>query len=376
MKVGVIGCGGMGLHHAEVLRKLDMVDEVVCCDLGEAQRGKAQEKGLRALVTVEEVLAEKPGAVFVVTAPAAHAECIRKCLAKGVPVFTEKPLASTLAESRELVEAAEKKGIPFQVGFEMRYGGMVRGMREIVDSGAIGEPRHMSLVQISGLSAKAGYMTRERTGGIFYEKLCHQIDFYRYWFGEPERICAVAPPIVHRHYGIEDHVLSYLRFPGGRAGMITFITSRAANIGRGAEGDAKIDHEVRGHYYEMILTCSRGSVSYDAWTGTIEVIRYNHREDNKSELIDSIEVLPRWGEPAYALTEQNGDFLRRISAGKPPQFPASDALKSMEWVERAEESLRRGGEWISAEYEAGGSRRRGARKPSRPPGRSRRKGKG
>ena len=349
MKVGVIGCGGMGLHHAEELRNLELVDEVVCCDIGEAQRKRAAERGYEALESVEELLSRGVDAAVVVTAPAAHGACIRPCFEAGVPVLTEKPIASTIAESRELVELGEKKGLAFQVGFELRYGGMTRGMKEMVDSGIVGEPRLMSLVQVSGLKAKPGYMTRERTGGIFYEKLCHQIDIFRFWFGEPGSVMAVAPPVVHRHYGVEDHVLSCLKFPGGAAGNITFITSRAANTGGGPDGDARVDHGVRGHYYEMILTCSGGSVSYDAWTERMEIVRYNHREDNKSELVDSIDVRERWGEPGYALAEQNGDFLERVAAGEPPTYPASDALKSMEWVERAEESLRRGGQWIGAD---------------------------
>jgi len=349
MRVGIIGCGGMGLHHADEVRKLDLVDEVVCCDLAEAARRQAEAKGYKTLASVEELLETHPAAVIVVTAPAAHAACIKPCFERGVPVLTEKPLAATLAESRELVALGESHAVPFQVGFELRYCGMTRGMKEIVDSGAIGEPRHMSLVQISGSKAKPGYMSRERTGGIFYEKLCHQIDIYRYWFGEPEAVIAMAPPIVHEHYGVEDHVLSCLKFPGGAAGNITFITSRAANTGGGPDGDSSVDHDVRGHYYEMILTCAGGSASFDAWTGRLEVVRFNHREDRKSELVDSIDVLPRWGEPGYAIAEQDGDFLRRVAAGEPPQFGASDALKSMEWVDRAERSLALGGEWVRAD---------------------------
>jgi len=349
MRVGIIGCGGMGLHHAVEVRELDLVDEVVCCDLAEAPRKQAEAKGFPTTASLEELLEAAPAAVIVVTAPAAHAACIRPCFERGVSVLTEKPLAATLDESRDLVAIAGRDGIPFQVGFELRYGGMTRGMREIVDSGLIGEPRHMSLVQVSGLKAKPGYMSRERTGGIFYEKLCHQIDIYRYWFGEPEAVIAVAPPIVHEHYGVEDHVLSCLKFPGGAVGNITFITSRAANTGGGPDGDPEVDHSVRGHYYEMILTCARGSVSFDAWTGRLEVVKFNHREDRRSELVDSIDVRSRWGEPSYAVGEQDGDFLRRVAAGEPPQFPASDALRSMEWVERAEESLRLGGRWVAAD---------------------------
>ena len=58
MKVGVIGCGGMGLHHAGVLRELDIVDEVVCCDITERCRKAAEEKGFRVVDSVASLLAD------------------------------------------------------------------------------------------------------------------------------------------------------------------------------------------------------------------------------------------------------------------------------------------------------------------------------
>lgn len=337
------------MHHAGDVARLDFVDEVVCCDIDDKCRASAAAEGFPVAETVGKLLAASPDAAIVVTPPAAHAGNIRECFEAGVPVLTEKPLATTLGESGDLVEMAASKGLAFQVGFELRYCGLTVGMREVVDSGIIGEPRHMALVQLSGGKAKAGYMTRERTGGIFYEKLCHQLDIFRYWFGEPESVMAVSGPGTLRHYDVEDNVLSCTKFPGGATGSITFLTTRAANIGRGPEGDGKIDSGVRGHFYELILTCTGGSVTYDAWTERLEVVRSNHRSDNKTELVDSIEVLPRWGEPSYAVSAQDSDFLSRVAEGRPPQFPACDALESMKWVARAEESLARGGQWITSE---------------------------
>ncbi len=348
MKVGVIGCGGMGIHHAEELRKLEIVTDLVCCDLGEKQRAEASAKGFAVTATARELLAGGIDAAIVVTPPAAHASNITDCFNAGIPVLTEKPLATTIDESRQLVELAAASKLNFQVGFELRYCGMTKGMREIVDSGQIGAPLHMALIQVSGAKSKPGYMTMARTGGIFYEKLCHQVDIFRHWFGEPESIMAVSGPNAIGHYEVADNVLACMKFSGGHTSQITFTTTRAANTGGGPDKDPKIDHDVRGHYYQLVLTCSEGSVSYDGWSSRLEVVRYNHRDDNKSELIESIDVRPRWGEPGYAIAEQDGDFLERVAAGEPPTHPASDALESMIWVAKAEESLASGGAWIAA----------------------------
>lgn len=341
MKVGIVGLGKMGRHHAGVIGKFEFVDQIVGCDLNPAAREAARHEGLCSVVPdLDALLAAGPEAVFVVTQPSAHAAAIRTCLEAGRPVFTEKPLCTDLEEGRALVALAEARNLNLQVGFELRYGGMTQGMKDVVAQGQIGEPLHMHLIQVSGSKAKPDWMVRSRIGGIFYEKLCHQIDLFRFWFGEPERVMAVTSPNALAHYEAPDHVQAALCFPGGHLGAICFITTRAAHVG------GTSDHGDRGHYYQLILTCRNGSVTFDHWTETLEVVRFNHREDLKSELIESINVRERYGEPAYALENQDRDFLEKTRQGKPPTFPASDALKSMEWVECAEQSLRQGGQWV------------------------------
>ena len=338
MRVGVIGFGGMGLGHAIEVSKFDFVREVVGCDKSEEARKRGEAKGLRAVDDLKKLLAEKPDAVLVVTSPATHAAIIRQCLEAGVPVLTEKPLSTDVKEGRELVALAAKRNLHFQVGFELPYCGSMVGMKDIIDRGLIGKPTLMSLVQISGSRLRG--IVKAVNGGTFYEKLCHEIDLFRYFFGEPDRVMAVSAPIVMSHYDCPDNVLSCLKFPGGEQGNITFLTSRAAHIG-GTD-----DHGDRGHYYELIMTGTKGSVSYDAWTGTLEVMRYNHRPDHKTELIESINVKQWYGKGEYNIADQDRDFLQSVIDNKPLRFPASNAQISMEWVQRAERSLAESGRWI------------------------------
>lgn len=340
MRVGVIGLGDMGRHHARVIRDLPGVREVIGCDLwAEARRQAARELKIRCLTDVDALLAERPDAVFVVTQPSAHKASIEPFLKAGIAVFTEKPIATTLADSRRLVELARRKRVPFQVGFELRCCGVTRAIKAVVKSGIVGNPLNMSLVQLSGPHGK-GRFTKERIGGIFYEKLCHQIDYYRFWLGEPERVMAVAGPNALKHYSVPDNVTSSLVFPGGRNGSIFFLTTRAAQVG-GTRDDGD-----RGHFYELTLTCTRGSLTYSPWTDLLSVVRFNHRKDCRNELVKRIKVGARYGEPVYDLPTQNGGFLRCVREGRPVKFPAADALKTMEWVARAEASLAAGGKWI------------------------------
>ena len=339
MKVAVIGLGAMGRSHVKTLRELKVVTEILGCDVSEPTRRTAEADGVRTVDDLEKVMKWKPDAVFVVTPPCAHVAGIEPCLKAGIPTFTEKPLAHNIRDCRRMVALAERLKVPFQVGFELRYSGILKSMREVVKSGLVGRPLNMELVQISGPHPK-GVMTRERVGGIFWEKLCHQVDIYRYWFGEPERVMAVTGPNAIRHYGVPDNVLACMVFPDGRTGKITFFTTRAAQVG-GTD-----DHGDRGHFYELCLTCTKGSLTFCAWSELLSVVRFNHRADCKSELVERIPVRERYGEPSYSIAPQDEDFLMRVKSGRKLQFPAADALKSMEWVDRAERSLAAGGKWI------------------------------
>ena len=268
------------------------------------------------------------------------AEAIEPLLKAGIPVLTEKPLAITIQDCRAMVGLAQRNRVPFQVGFELPYCGLHRAMEDVVKSGLIGKPVNLSHIQLSGTHPKS-YMARERIGGIFWEKLCHQVDIWRHWLGEPERIMAIAGPNAIKHYGVPDNVLSSTVFPGGRVGNITFMSTRSAQIG-GTD-----DYIDRGHFNEMCVTCTKGSVSYSPWTDMISVVRYNHRADNKSELVERFSAEERYSPAQYNVKDQDGDFLNRVRAGRKLQFPAADALISFEWVAKAERSLAQGGKWIA-----------------------------
>jgi len=346
MRIAVVGLGGMGQSHVAAAKQCPEVGEIAGCEINEALRARGAEKfGIKVFADVPTLLREfKPQALTVATPPNRHAEVIRICIEQGLPVLTEKPICTTVQEAEELVSLAEKKNVPMQCCFQLRCCGVTRAFNALLEAGELGKLSHAGLVQISGSHPTEGYMTRERAGGIFYEKLCHQTDIFRYYLGEPKRVIAIAAPKMIAHYGIEDNAMVVYEFENGAQGTIRFDTRRAAQV----EQENKIEGHIAGHFYEFSITGDRGTAVFDAWTDQIEVIRFNHRADRLNERVRVIDVRKEYGEPGYDLVTQDGEFYTRISKGEPPRFPASDALKSMQWVERSEESLRRGGVWIGA----------------------------
>jgi predicted dehydrogenase len=349
MNVAVVGIRGMGQNHLSAALNCSRVKKVAGCDLDEEVRKSITQKmNIPTYADVNTLFAEfKPDVVVIATPPSRHGEIARACFERRIPVLTEKPICSTLAEAEQVVRIAEERGIPFQCGFQMRYCGVTRALNSVLESKVLGTLNHIGLVQFSGAHHVPGYMTKARTGGIFFEKLCHQVDYFRFFFGEPTRALAVAAPINIKHYDVHDNVMSVFQFPSGAQGTIKFDTRRAAQVDGLSEPKRNFEGRAAGHFYELLITGEQGSAVYDAWTECLDVVQYNHRADLLTEHVRRINVRNEFGEPSYDISAQDHDFFEHVAAGKTPRYPASDALKSMIWTEKAEESLRRGGEWIS-----------------------------
>src|SRR5256886_10478161 len=135
IKVGVIGVGSLGQHHARVFAELAGARLVGVADVDRARAiAIAGRHGCRAVTDYRELLPDVE-AVSVVTPTLLHHVIARACLAAGRHVLVEKPLAATVAEARDLVAAAADRGVTLQVGHIERFNAAFRATR-----GAIKEP--------------------------------------------------------------------------------------------------------------------------------------------------------------------------------------------------------------------------------------------
>jgi len=135
IKVGVIGVGSLGQHHARVFAELAGARLVGVADVDRARAvAIAGRHACRAVTDYHELLPDVE-AVSVVTPTLLHHVIARACLAAGRHVLVEKPLAATVAEASDLVAAAADRGVTLQVGHIERFNAAFRATR-----GAIKEP--------------------------------------------------------------------------------------------------------------------------------------------------------------------------------------------------------------------------------------------
>jgi scyllo-inositol 2-dehydrogenase (NADP+) len=138
--VGIIGYGRIGAEHAGWLAASEGAARAVATDdVTPARRALAESRGLRAYDTTDRLLADPHvEAVLVATPTAMHAEHALAALAAGKHVMVEKPMALDLAQSRQLVEEAERRGLVLSVFHNRRWDVDYLTVRQAVESGVFG----------------------------------------------------------------------------------------------------------------------------------------------------------------------------------------------------------------------------------------------
>jgi len=132
VRVGVIGIGNMGWHHARVLSLLRDAELVGVADPDEARGRLAVEQfNCRWFPTYEDLLGEVE-AVCIAVPTLLHHRVGMTCLQAGVHVLIEKPIAATQEEAADLIRAAETAGRLLQVGHIERFNPAFRELLRVV----------------------------------------------------------------------------------------------------------------------------------------------------------------------------------------------------------------------------------------------------
>jgi predicted dehydrogenase len=132
-RVGVIGAGGLGIHHVRILRDLCGKRFAGFFDADAARAAAVSDQlGVTAFASIEALLREVD-AVSVVVPTTLHHVVARRVVEAGKHVFIEKPFTVTLAEADDLILCAAEAGVVLQVGHVERFNRAVRAAMPFVD---------------------------------------------------------------------------------------------------------------------------------------------------------------------------------------------------------------------------------------------------
>ncbi len=182
MRIGLAGVGRIGAFHAETLRDLSDVDEVVVADLdADAARGVGDKLDVGFASSAAELLARGVDGFVVSTATPGHAPLLRLGLAAGVPTFCEKPVAATLDETLELARLVAESSTPVHVGFQRRFDLGYQRARAAVAGGELGFLHSIRAQTHDQAPPHAAYVPT--SGGLFRDCSIHDFDIIRFVTG-------------------------------------------------------------------------------------------------------------------------------------------------------------------------------------------------
>jgi predicted dehydrogenase len=211
-RVGVVGLGYWGPNLARNFDRLADVELAWLCD----ESPEALERygrafpSARTTVALEDLLEDASlDAVALATPVGTHAELARLVLESGKHCFVEKPLARSVEDAEQVVEAAEAAGRVLMVGHLLEYHPGVERLGELIESGQLGDVRYVYSNRLN-----LGQLRRDENA--LWSLGAHDVSvILRLAAEEPYECRAVGESYVNE--GVEDVVFCYLRFPSGLA---------------------------------------------------------------------------------------------------------------------------------------------------------------
>jgi predicted dehydrogenase len=205
LRIGVIGVGVMGSNHARVLTGLPGAELVAVADpdLKQAEF-VARMLGCTAVGDVDALLDLKVDAVTIAAPTHLHHDIALTCMARGVHVLVEKPIAPSVEEGRAIIAAARRAGVTLMVGHVERFNPAVEAIKQAI--------QREDILSIA-ITRVGPFPPRMSNVGVVIDLAVHDIDLIR-WFTESE-IVEIQPQMSSAVAEREDIALLQFRTESG-----------------------------------------------------------------------------------------------------------------------------------------------------------------
>lgn len=310
LRVAVIGVGHLGSIQAEKLYSFAEVEALYLIDISEERLKQVSER-LRGSVE-KPVFVERDyrkvfsevDAVVVATPTFTHYEIAKEVLIAGKPLFLEKPMTTTYEEAQELVELAEKKGIPFQVGYIERFH---RAVRELLNR--VRDPLFIEAHRLSS------FVERNLDIDVILDLMIHDLDllFLLKKGEEVEFIHAVGAPVFTDKFDI---VNVRIVFKDGTTSNLT-----ASRISQQRQRKFRVFE--KGAYYSVdTLEKSFIEIKPNPETRDFTLVKKTFPDDDP-------------------MKEELRDFIEGVLEGKKVSPSGQEALVSLKYALRIREEVLR-----------------------------------
>jgi predicted dehydrogenase len=281
----------------------------------DAARGReaAARLSTRHFASTDELLRAELDAVLVSSENARHEADVLEAASAGVHVFCEKPIATTVASARRMIDACKKAGVVLQVAVPVRFSPPVQRARELVRAGAIGKVLAANTTN-RGRLVRTWFADPELSGGgAVMDHTVHVVDLLRWYLADDVvEVYAEAGRLLYPDLSCDDCGLLSMKFKKGTIATLDTSWSRLPSYP--TWGDVI-----------MRLWGEKGTLDVDAFSQNVTVFGDAAR-------------LEGWG--SNCDEGMMADFVATLRSGKPPSATGHDALKALEVAVAAYESVR------------------------------------
>jgi predicted dehydrogenase len=239
LRLGVIGVGSLGFHHARILSTRDDVRFSGIHDLSAARSAEVADKlGVPAAAEMDALLAQCDAVVIAVPTNA-HESVALAAIERGVHVLIEKPIAPTLEAADRIVAAADAAGVRVQIGHVERFNAALRACEPYLEAPLFVESHRL-----------APFNPRGTDVAVVLDLMIHDLDLVLSLMKRPvSSVAAVGVPVLT---GSVDIANARLEFEGG--GVANLTASRVS-----LERMRKIRFFQRSGYISLDLATGRGA---------------------------------------------------------------------------------------------------------------------
>jgi predicted dehydrogenase len=314
-RIGVVGLGYWGPNLARNFEALPGCELAWLCDGREELRTKFAAMYPNARITgdLDELLADDAlDAIVLATPVPSHADLAIRVLDAGKHCFVEKPLATTVADAERVVEAAQRSGRVLMVGHLLQYHPGVNKLRELVDSGELGDIHY-----IYGNRLNLGQVRTEENA--LWSLGAHDVSVLLHLAGDEEPYEFSCRGESYMTPGVEDVVFGFMRFPSGMSAHLHL---------------SWLDpHKER----RFTVVGSKKMATFDDMDPERKVTIFHKRvEDLKARSGDIWSPSIPLGEP---LRTECQHFLDCIAEGRTPVSDGASGLRVVRVLERLQDEL-------------------------------------
>ena len=205
VRIAIIGAGLVSdYHHVPGIRLDPRAELVAVCDADEAllERRRSDWGVDRVTTSFEDLLADPDvDAIIIATPNFLHREQAVAAAKSGKHILCEKPLGLDAGEVRCMYESARDAGVVHMTAFTYRFAPSMRYMKQLLDSGALGEPRHFRSQRFLDLPETSwGWRQyKEKAGaGDLFDMTIHRIDFAQDLLGPLKSVCGAVATFAPR----------------------------------------------------------------------------------------------------------------------------------------------------------------------------------